>query len=462
MTNHSSNPLLRTSKPTISKDNPFLQFSLRDNPFPDAPTISPFSSDPKQNGKIYVKELRDHEQQRFDQVLIPHSGQPEPRSIAFLMDFATKRGRGIGKTAFLQYQRRQIMEDLGGRLTGDAYVLLAAYVDPEGNGKTRRFWQFIRSIAQALNQCDCIAWAMWRLRALSGIIPAEMIEQVINDDPSQTLGNNAWLDKQGVDVTFALNHHVKQTLLQSGVEASTAEDLAYFGHDHNEFERQLNKKGDYWWRQEGKRLVFDDLVRTFRAAGIDRTLLLVDEVEKIVLFQNRDERRGFVDDIRHFFVDGPYQSVYNHFYGLLLTIHPSIQEIWTPHWNAAGLDRVCPISGPTAEQHTLYFYPIEAEEHAEKLVLAYMDFFRESDDLKGDLQPFDKDAIATALKISRGVPGHMLKLLNLVMEQAVREKWETIGAAQVNTIQDASRTPSEPENEDENGILPSARTNLLD
>lgn len=459
MTDRSNNPLFRTSKISTPENQPYRRFGLRDNPFPDAPTISPFGSDPKQNGAIYAPELRVPEQQLFNLRLIPHIDQPDPRQIAFLMDYATKRGRGIGKTAFLQYQRRQIMRDLGDNLTEGAFVLMAAYILPDNN--TRRFWQFIRHIAVSLNQCKCIAWALWRLRASSGLISEEVLGQVDINDPSGTLGNDKWLEENGISIEFDLSHHIERRLIDTGVDPEIALNLAVTGHDPEAFEKQfLRAKMDYWWRQNGERLVFDNFVRVFRAAGIDKTILLVDEVEKIVLPQNRDERRGFVDDIRRYFVDGPFQSVYTRFYSLLLTIHPAIQEIWTPHWNAAGLDRICPISGPTVEQHTLYFRPIHAEEHAKSLVLAYLNYFRDSENYRDQLYPFESSAIARALEVSKGIPGPMLKLLHLSMEQAVMENWATVTADRISNIYDASGIPSEPDSEDSPDRLPPPRIDL--
>ena len=110
----------------------------------------------------------------------------------------------------------------------------------------------------------------------------------------------------------------------------------------------------------------DDLVHTFQAAGFSRGLFLVDEVEKIVVHQNTKERRTFVEDMRYSFIDGPYQSARSGFCEVLLTIHPYVQELLAPHWNASGMDRFCVLSGELASEHTIYFRPL-VERAAEPL-----------------------------------------------------------------------------------------------
>jgi len=455
-----NNPLLRRSQ-SAPIENPYERYGLRENPFPDSPTVTPDSSDPRVNGAIYCRELRVKEEAQFERLLIPKPGQPEPRRIGLLMDYATRRGRGIGKTAFLNEQRRRIMEDLGDQLTSGFYVLLAAHVTPEGGGRTRKFWQFVRLLARSLNSNRCIAAAIWRLRAFSGEITDEVLAKVDPSDLGSTLGNDEWLQSQHVNILFGLNPAVKRALLRSGVREQVAESLAQDGHSPEAWERHfLLRQSDHWWRNDGNILVFDDLVRLFHAAEVNRLLLLVDEIEKIVVPQNSQERRTFTDDLRRYFVDGPYQSVYTHFYSLLLTIHPYIQELLTPHWQAAGLDRVCAMSGPTAKEYTVYFYPLDAEDAAVPLVLTYLDYFRISSHQKGVLNPFDADSVVEALRLAGGIPGHMLTLLRLVLERAVQEQWEVITSNQVRAIYE-SEVPSEPSNEIDLGQLPPVQIDLM-
>lgn len=458
----SSNPFLRRSQPMPVIENPYARFGLTQNPFPDSPTIVPGSDDPRRNGEIYYADLRKSEETQFENLLIPSAERPEPRPIAILMDYAPRRGRGIGKTAFLNYQRRRIMADLGDRLTGGAYVLLAAYLMPEGGGRTRKFWQFTRSIAQALNEGNCIAWAVWRLRAFSERISEEVLARVDPRNPGLTLGDDQWLTQQGVNVMFDLNPAVERILIRAGMREEIARSIASDGYAPDIWRhRFLSQQSDYRWRNEGGRWVFDDLIRLFQAAELSRVLLLVDDVEKIVVPQNRQERVAFVDDLRRFFIDGPFQSVYTRFYGLLLTINPSIQQLWTPYWKAAGLDRVCAMSGGTVSEYTIYFHPVDAKAVAVPLVLAYLDYFRVSPDQEGQLHPFESESVIEALLLSGGVPGPMLTLLRLAVERAVRDNWETINTDQVRMVYE-SVPLIKSHDEEEGELLPTTQVDLLE
>jgi hypothetical protein len=454
------NPLLRRSQTALPAENPYARFGLKENPFPDVPAIVPGGNDPRTNGTIYDASLRASESDRFERLLLPHIDSSEQRSMVFLMDDATRRGRGIGKTAFLNYQRCRIMQDLGEALTDGTFVLLAAHIIPEESGYTRKFWQLTRLIARTLNESSCIAWAIWRLRALSGLIPDHVLGKVDPYHPGSTLGDDQWLQNEGVNVFFALNHAIERQLKQVGIQEKNARTFAQSGCSPIAWEQQFfSQKNDYYWRQQGAQLVFDDMVRLFKTAGIHQTVLLVDDVEKIVGPQNAQERRVFVSDIRHFFVDGPFQSVYTRFYPLLLTIHPYIQEIWKPHWQSTGFDKHVPINGSLTEAFTIPFQPLQAETTAVPLVLTYLDYFRLSADFKGTLTPFDEEAVIEALRRSGGVPGLMLRLLRLVMERAIQQNWQTIRTEQVQAIFEAE-VPTEQFVQEQPGMLPPTRTDL--
>lgn len=454
-------PLLRKSQPLPAEQSPYRRFCLTDNPFPSSPTITPESSDPRVNGDIYCEDLRLEAQARFERLLIPGKDGVTPRSLALLMDYATRRGRGIGKTAFLNHQRRRIMADLGYQLTGGAYVVMGALVIPEAGGRTRKFWQFIRLIAQALNSGNCIATAIWRLRAFSDVIPSNVLERIEPNSLAGTLGDDRWLREQGIAVEFELYRAVEAQLVRAGVRQDIASVLAQRGHDPKALEQYFFRLSDHRWRTDGPALVFNDLVCLFRAADVNRIVLLVDEVEKIVVPQNSIERRAFVDDLRRFFIDGPYESVFTRMYGLLLTIHPYIQEIWQPHWKAAGLDRVCPIGGSAAQEFTVYFYPLKADEAAVQLVQTYLDYFRDDPGERGSLHPFDKDAVITAMDLEDGLPGPMLTLLRLALEKAITDDWTNIDSERIRAIYEM-KAPDEPVEELGGSVLPAPQVNLLE
>lgn len=455
MNNQTASWIRRTKAQVPKKENPYRIYGFSQNPFPNRASIVVGSGEELP----YLPDLRAEEEEKFENLMLPHPDHLHPQILGFLMDYATRRGRGIGKTVFLNYQRKRIMKDLGNALTNGTHVLFAVHVMPIP-GRTRKFWQFTQLVTETLNDQEVIAKTLWRLRFFSDIIPEEVLEKTI-DKPAETIGNDAWLRSQGIDVDFQLFHHLKRQLEKAGIKSDVAESLALSGHDPVIWKgRFLAQQSDYWWRNEGTSLLFDDLVNLFSLAGFTRGLILVDEVEKIVTKQNIKERRTFVELIRHYFIDGPCENTREEFYGLFLTIHPYLQELLAPHWEAAGLDRFAPLSREFARSCTVYFKPLQ-QDSAVPLVKVYLDAVRINDNSKGTLDPLDEPAVEEALARSGGVPGKMLKLLYEVIERAIKERWTSISAEHVRRI--AQDLPPEmPEEEKETHQLPPAKVDLTE
>src|SRR5262245_37304892 len=111
------NPLLhRPVEAPAAPANRYERFDWVRNPFPDRPGVVPGGQDPRSNGSIYVESVRATEQRRFEELLVP-TREREGRTMAFLRE-AARRGRGIGKTAFLNHQRQRVMANLGRALSG--------------------------------------------------------------------------------------------------------------------------------------------------------------------------------------------------------------------------------------------------------------------------------------------------------------------------------------------------------
>lgn len=444
-----------TTKPVPNK---YARFGFTQNPFPTEPSVKIGSRDYRENGSIYLENLREKEELEFERLLIPHPDRSQVRSIAFLMDYATRRGRGIGKTSFLYHQHKRIMEDLGEKLSAGTEVIFSVYVLPLPDGKSRKFWQLCKTIAQALVERGIIATAMWRLRAFSNVIADDVLTE-IGTDYQDTIGNNEWLQNKGVDIFFGLEPVIRRQLQGLGINPDLVEKLTRFGHSAIEFKRRsIDDWSDYNWKKEGSQLVFDEFVKLLIAAGFTRGFILVDEVEKIITPQNTQERRAFTDSIRYFFIDGQCENAKFSFYKLLLTIHPYVQELLNPHWEATGLDRFAALSGELASEYTIYFEPLN-QGSANPLAIAYLDASRISDDRNSLLEPFDPEALNEALLLSGRVPGKFLTLLNNAIEKAVQLEWEKIGTEEIRKVAQAS-TPIEPDESDIIKPRPSAQVDL--
>jgi hypothetical protein len=417
----------------------------------------PDNDDPRVNGSIYRADLRQVEQEKFERLLVPASEHPDAGRMAFLMDCATRFGRGVGKTAFLNHQRQRIMADLGNQMSQGRHVLFASYVLPPSDGRCRKFWQFCRLVLEHLTEQGILAQAVWRLRAFSGRVPEEVLGR-IGDDP-QKIGDNAWLASQGVSIDFDLGPAVRRMLESVGVEGPLVEALATDGHSPEAFRRTfLRAQSEHAWRQQGGSWLFDQLVRVFRHADFTRGLLLVDDFERIIVHQSARERLSFVEGVRYYFIEGPFENTRSHFYSALWTIHPYVQELLVSSWQQVGLERFCALGGELAAEHTIDFRPLEAQA-AVPLVLAYLDSSRLREQERGQLRPFDQDAVVEALRLVKGLPGYLLALLCRVMEHAVRNEWSSVEGDHIRKVY-KEELPMPADGEEVGGELPPAQVDL--
>jgi len=217
---------------------------------------------------------------------------------------------------------------------------------------------------------------------------------------------------------------------------------------------------DLIWRKDGGKLIFDYFVKLFKLAQFTKGILFIDEVEKIVYHQNMLEKRNFVESLRYYVFDNSFANAKSNFYGLLLTIHPGVQELLLPHWKAAGLDRLAPIAQPEAKESTIYFDPLK-EDMAIPLVTAYLDYFRINDSEKGNITPFTKDAIVEALVKKGGVPGPTLRLLHRIIEYAVNNQKNKI-TKEIVKIVNETEEHLEPVGVKEEIIPPRPKVDLTD
>lgn len=409
----------RKAEPLQQEFNRYEKLGLRENPFPREPTLRLGSGDPRENGEIYSEVLHKDEQTTLEKFLIPSPERVNPLSIAFLMDHTTRRGRGIGKSAFLKHQRDRIMSDYGEGASKGKAVMGAVHILPTPPPPgCRKFWEFCRTIVDNLIEQDVIASAVWRLRAFSNVIPQSVLQEVNGiASLSETIGNDRWLQERKIDVHFSLNNKVASDLRSAGIREEMVRIVANTPNSGELRSRIFSSFNDYFWRKDGGRFVFNDLVKLFEIAQFTRCLLFIDEVEKIVYHQNMTERRAFVESLRYYMFDADLANSRRDFYGILLTIHPGVQELLSPHWKAAGLDGILPITQPDAQETTIYFGPLDRN-MAMPLVKVYLDYYRISPDGENSMGPFTGESIIEALVKTGGVPRPMLRLLYRVVERA--------------------------------------------
>ena len=86
-----SDLLRQVPKVVKAEPNRYAGLKFSRNPFPTKPSVTPDSSDDRENGTIYVPELRYKEEAAFEKLLISSEDNPQTRSIAFLMDLMVLR-----------------------------------------------------------------------------------------------------------------------------------------------------------------------------------------------------------------------------------------------------------------------------------------------------------------------------------------------------------------------------------
>ena len=424
-----------------SINNIYERFNFTRNPFPNSPGVTIGADDPRENGSIYNAELVKAEVEQFEDLLIRSPGKPEKSRIAFLMDWATNVGRGIGKTAFLNHQNNRIMKDFGEELTKGEEVMFSSYIAPIVGESYNHFWKLSRLFVQKFIHQDIILAAVCRLRAFSGKIPEDILNTV-GDDLQITVGNDDWLMERGVDVG-TLNHQVRTELDRLGINSDLSESLAFWGYRNSLFLKYFNSLSDSFWRKEGVNFFFNDLVKVFIHAGFSKGILLFDELEHVFPPLNRRDRRIFTDAIRYYFIDGDNENSRKSFFQLLLVVHPYLQELMIPHWDATGLERFAALAGKAAQNYTIYFKPI-AEEFAVPLAQAYINTSRIDPKRASSLFPFNEKVLLEALKRTGKVPGKYLQFLHKLINEAVEKGWDDIDVAKVIEFADSKKT-IEPE-----------------
>ncbi len=422
--------LFRKPVPIEEKKNKYDTLEFKHNPFPVDPAVKPYSKDERENGSIYMTDLREEEIQQFNDIVLNSDSK-----INLLMDYAAYRGRGIGKTAFLNYLRKEINKDLGDTFTKGQQVLYAIYVNPGGEKKERKFSHLSRIIYQSIMNDKLLLITFCRLRANSGLIPNEILQGVTYDNLSETLGNDSWLIQNNIDLQ-KVDHQVETILNEHGVTFFKSVEPNLFEHSFINFKKVFSVENtELYWKNYGVDFVFSELVRLFKAADFSNIILLFDEAEKIIISQNFGERREFCDNLRYYFIDGSNENATSHFYKLIMTIHPNSQELLLTHWNAAGLDRFSVLGGEGANANTIFFRPLKDKKLAVLLAKEYLTRARTNiSNVSDELFPFEEEALEKAIEICDGIPGKFLKLLYNAIEQSLSENWDKITANRIENI----------------------------
>lgn len=423
-----SNNLIRKPKVTIEQENQYKKLGFVQNPFPANPSVVPYSDDSRVNGSIFLESIRQEEIKAFRGHIVNSQNQ-----IGLMMDYAAYKGRGIGKTAFLNYMKKSINKDLGEDMSDGNSVIYAVYVAPSADNRNRTLSQVAHSIFSAMHKEGLFLTVFCRLRALSGLLDDIIDDSITESNYETTIANDTWLRDKGVDVS-AVNTFVNKKLSDAGL---IDEEISLFSGNYSRFMDALkDNPSETFWRKDGLVFLFGKVEKLLKAALFTNCIILLDEAEKMIQYQNFNERRAFCENLRTYFVDGNNSNAIDGFFKILLTIHPNSQELLMPHWAAAGLDRFCSLGGNTSSENTIFFKPMSNEP---EMISALAEIYLKSSRINKDdtsISPFTQEAIDYTMEKSAFIPGKFLKYLYILIEKAIRNNWKIIDKANVAMILD--------------------------
>lgn len=448
------NKLLRKPRKTEVGDNNKYEFlGFTQNPFPNEPAVKPYSADPRVNGSIFLEKIREEEIKDFKEHIVN-----APNKIGLLMDYAAYKGRGIGKTAFLNHMKNSINSDLGENLSNGESVLYAVYVSPSADKKNRSLSDIAHSIFTSMHKEGLFLTVFCRLRALSGLLDDVIDETVDESNYEDTIANDNWLNERGVDVS-GVNAFVMNEMVKAGL---TDDVSNIFGGNYQSFKTLLeDNRNELFWRKQGLTFLFDNIEKLLKAAMFTNCIILLDEAEKMIQYQSSNERRALCDNLRYFFIDGSCSNAIDGFFKIVLTIHPNSQELLMPHWAAAGLDRFCSLGGDTSSENSIFFKPMSNDSMMiNELAEIYLQKSR-IDPSDNSISPFTQEAISYAMEKSDRIPGKFLKMLYLMIEKAVLNQWDSIDKEKVDMAwQENNKKYNQIPNTTDESPLPQTKIDL--
>lgn len=447
------NNLFRKPKKVDEVENKYKFLGFTQNPFPNEPAVKPYSADYRVNGSIFLEKIREREIKDFKDHIVN-----APNKIGLLMDYAAYKGRGIGKTAFLNHMKNSINSDLGNDISNGDSVLYAVYVSPSADKKNRTLSDVAHSIFTAMHMEGLFLTVFCRLRALSGLLDNAIDESINESNYENTIANDEWLKEHGVDV-----QEVNSFVLKELVDAGIIEDVPrLFGGDYHSYKALLeDNKNDFFWKKQGLDFLFNKVEKLLKSALFTNCIILLDEAEKMIQYQNSNERRALCDNLRYYFIDGSCSNAIDGFFKIVLTIHPNSQELLMPHWAAAGLDRFCSLGGDTSSENSIFFKPMSNDSMmVSELAEIYLQKSR-IDPTDTTINPFNQEAIDYAMEKSDRIPGRFLKMLYLMIEKAVQNQWDSIDKEKVDVAwQENNKNYSAASNTIDDSPLPETKIEL--
>lgn len=417
-------------------------YGLRENPFPTLAMFTPSGDDPRRNGTIYDEEFRKKEEKQFFDLFIQSPSGDRPLELGFIRLDPQAGGRGNGKSVFLHHIAERINKqewhvDWNPNLDDPNLYALAVHILPEPR-KQRRFWQLIYLIFLTLANENLFANIDVNFRAavLYRMLPEEQIDSLSSQPPEdlqnilQSNDNFFIFLKEAGFTRSAYLEEAERQLVSVAPTTFSARFFREFISADCSLERLWEKwkrggfaPNDYQWRNHGINFFTEGLVPVTIVAGYRRFFLLLDEFEKIYMYQNNRERDEFLDSLRQYFFERDSTIVRNRYVTTAITIHPSIDRYIARNWQRVGLDGLVPLD-PSRIQSCSIELGASTTSKLLHLVVTYIDYFRieRGGSHFETLYPFSENALEPAIDAARYYPRGTLWFAHAILKKAVMEE----------------------------------------
>lgn len=392
---------IRGTQPTESR---YASLGLRDMPFPSDPVVDPYSHDPRRNGTIYAVSPVKDEIEKFERLLIDPDDFANRATLAYLWSKGDQQsGRGVGKTALLQYFRQRINIDWGKTEFSGRQSAVVVYVSFPS--QVDRRWMEQLALSALVDVCQSRVLhdsrALLRLESLS----SDQVDAVLSfgggdPDPSQLLNDSA-LAAAGVEPS-EIDSSIADRLVTEGVErpAAVALSRGVFDEYLRSFRRDRQLKPLYVPRDTrildfSRRLLFDDIVNYLRTAGFAGGYLFIDDIENLV---DQMPRRGRIEFAKEFglcTVRPGYANTAYRFFSCVLTTHQQASVGLAQAWGDAGLAAIAPLNPTSPNSVEL---PLPNRNQAKDIVVAHLDYYRIAANAAGAIAPFTEEGIEALMR----------------------------------------------------------------
>lgn len=427
-------PLNLPRRSTATLGSIYATLGLKDMPFPSNGFVNPHSPDPKINGAIYAESSAKATIAKFESLLIRPDDFLNRAQLAYLWAKGdSETGRGVGKTALLQYFRQRINKDWGNTEFRGKFSAVVIYVGFKSQVDRRYMEQLALSglVDVCKNGVLEASRAALRLEAL----PEDKAELILIDESQGEPGAGSLLKddilaKHGVEPT-KLDEAVAKTLIAAGVESIVAHHLARGTFE--DYLRDLRKDKqleplyvprDTKILEYSRTLLFNDIVNYLRAAGYGGGYLFIDDIENLVDQMARKERIEFAKEFGLCTVRPGYANTAYRFFSCVLTTHQQASSYLAIAWGEAGLAAVGRLDPGSQNSVEL---PFPSKDQARDIIVAHLDYYRMNPEKKRSIEPFTEDGLDELLGAPTSVhPRTTLSRAAAVIQYAVDKKLTSI------------------------------------